>query len=261
VRVLHHDDGVLRMELLDRVVQCALGHELDVLVDRQHQAVAGLGLARGAAKHVAPGIERGQLPARGAVQVAVEAALEPAQAEVVGADVSEHLRGQILVRVKALELLLKVDPFQVQSAHAVGGRRVELAGDPGEAARGVEAGIDLARGGEAVGRIGVDGLGQRGGGGVLVAHLGGDAVDGIDQHRHGQLMQVAVVEHSAARRDGEGALLLAAGQLDEVGMRGQLQPCQAQEEDHRPRDEGCGKKEEAQAPRGSGCAFTPPAGE
>ena len=85
------------------------------------------------------------------MQVVVEALLQAAQTVVIGADVAKHLRGQLVVGIEALELFLEVDALQVQRLHPRDGRRIQLAGDPGEVSGGVEARIDLMLGGEAVG--------------------------------------------------------------------------------------------------------------
>ena len=98
----------------------------------------------------------------------------------------------------------------------------------------MEARVNLVRGGEAVRGVGVDDARQRRSRRILVLYLGGNAVDRVDQHGHGQLMQVAVVEDAAARRYLKGALLLARGQLYELTVGDHLQPEQAPQDDERP---------------------------
>ena len=64
-------------------------------------------------------------------------------------------------------------------------------------------------------------------GGLLVVDLGGIGVDGVHLHGHGQLAQVAVVEHAAARSHLKGALLLLLGALDEFLVAHDLEPEEA----------------------------------
>ena len=78
------------------------------------------------------------------------------------------------------------------------------------------------------------------GGGLLVVDFGGDGVDGVDLHGHGELAQVAVVEDAAARRDLKGALLLLLGALDVFGVANDLEPEEAGGDGDRPRAERTG---------------------
>ena len=47
VHVLHHDRAVDGLRLLHGVIERALGHELDVLVDGEDKVAAGLGVVLG----------------------------------------------------------------------------------------------------------------------------------------------------------------------------------------------------------------------
>jgi len=136
----------------------------------------------------------------------------PPRPGVVGADVAEDLGGEIVVGVEALELFLDVNTAEVELADAVGGVGIEAAADPGEVAGGVEAGEDLRLRGEVILRVGVDDLGEElRGVGAVVAELGGDGVDRVDEDGHAELAEVAVVEDAAAGSDFKGALLLSGG--------------------------------------------------
>ena len=70
VHVLHHHRAVERLRLLHRVVERALGHELDVLVDGEHEVLARLGLVFARAQHLAARIHGGVHVAGHAVQTA-----------------------------------------------------------------------------------------------------------------------------------------------------------------------------------------------
>ena len=94
VRILHHHRAVQRMVLFHRVVQRALRHELNVLVDGQHQVVARQWLMRFAAQHMPFRVECSQHASRRAVQIIVEVPLQAAEPVVVGADIAQHLRQQ-----------------------------------------------------------------------------------------------------------------------------------------------------------------------
>ena len=73
--------------------------------------------------------------------------------------------------------------------------------------------------------------------GFLVVDLGGNGVDGVDLHGHGQLVHVAVVQDAAAGSDLKGALLLLLGALHIFVVANDLQPEQ-------PRGDGEGPEEE-----------------
>ena len=181
VRVLHDDGAVQRLHLFDLRIKRALGNVLDVGVDREDEIFAGQRLRLFAAQAVPLGIKRGDHVARCAVQFVVEAKFEAAEAIVIGADVAEDLCRKITVGVEALELLLKIDALQVEFADAVGGLRIELAGDPGEAMRGVEAGQHLLLGSEVVSGVGVDNLCEEESGLFLVvAEFGRNGEDAVD---------------------------------------------------------------------------------
>ena len=243
VHVLHDHGAVEGLGLLHGVIESLLGKELDVLVDGEDEIAAGLGVALAGAEHLAPGIDGGVHAAGHAVQLRVEFFFQTPESVVVYADVAEHLRGDLVVRIEALKLLLEVDALHVEGADAGGRIGADTAGDPGEVVSGGEAGGDLRLGGLRVFRIGVDqgGKGARGGG--VVVDLGGVGVDGVDLNGHCQLAQVAVVEHAAARRDLEGALLLLLGAVDELAVADDLQPEEAGGDGAGPKE-----KEEADEP-------------
>jgi hypothetical protein len=89
------------------VVQRPLGQKLDVLVDGQHQVLARLRLVLARSQHLAARIHRRVHAARNAVQLRLELLLQAAQAVVVHAHIAQHLRGNLVVRIEALKLLLK----------------------------------------------------------------------------------------------------------------------------------------------------------
>jgi hypothetical protein len=149
------------------------------------------------------------------VHLVVELLLQPAQSGVVGAHIAQHLRGQIVVGIKTLELFLEVDALQVQLAYPVCRVRIDPPRHPRKALRVVEARQNLLLRGEVVRGFGMHHLGQhlrrrR----AVLAHLRRHSEDRIDRHRHGQLAQVAVVQHTALRGHLEGALLLVLCLVD-----------------------------------------------
>ena len=92
-----------------------------------------------------PRIKRGEHAAGDAVQVAIERALQAAQAVVIGAYVAQHLRRQLIVRIKTLEFFLEVHALEIEGLHPRDLRRIELTRDPGEVPRGVQPRSDLLR--------------------------------------------------------------------------------------------------------------------
>ena len=169
-------------------------------------------------------------------------ALHASEAIVIGAHVSQDLRGKLAVGIEALEFLLEIHAFEIQRFHPRDLRGVKFARDPGEVSRGVQPGRNLMRGSEAVGGVGVHDFGQGSGNSLPLGSAGSpsaflkDGVDRIGQRGHGQLMQIAIVEDSAARRDLEGALLLPGGTVHEVLVMDDLQPDQAAADQDDPGD-------------------------
>ena len=173
----------------------------------------------------------------------VEFAFETAEAVVVEADVAQHLRGDLVVGIKALEFLLEVNAFHIEGANSRGNFGRDAAGDPGKVLALVETMGDLVFGGQLVFRVGVDDSGERTGGAFLVVDLGRNGVDGVDLHGHGQLVHVAVIENAAAGRDLKGALLLLFRALHVFVVANDLQP-----EETRGDGDGPEEKEPAHKP-------------
>ncbi len=116
VHVLYHHGAVLRLGALHGMVQRPLGQELNILVDGEHQVLARLGIVLARAQHRAPRIH-GRIHAAGnAVQLRFEFLLQAAQAVVVHAHIAQHLRGNLVVRIEALELFLEVDALDAAEA-------------------------------------------------------------------------------------------------------------------------------------------------
>ena len=176
-----------------------------------------------------------------------ELQLQAAQAFVVQAHVAQHLRGDIVVRIEALKLLLKVDalegPGGDQRLHFGGGLRRDAPRDPGKVAPGRQTRGDLLLGGPRVFRIGVDDCGESMSGCLFVFDLGGHGEDGVNLHGHGQLAQIAVIKHAAARCHLEGALLLLFRALDVLLVLHHLEP-----EEARGNQDGPEQKKQADKP-------------
>ena len=161
------------------------------------------------------------------VQVAVEFFFKAAQPVVVDAHVAQHLRGDLAVGIKALELLLEVNALHIEGLHRGSDLRRHAARDPGKVVPCVQARGNLVVRGQRIFGIGVHQRGQGARGGRLVGNLSRIGVDGVGQNGHGQLAQVAVVENAAARSHFKGALLLLGGALHKLLMAHDLQPEQA----------------------------------
>ena len=139
VHVLHDDGAVVRLRFLHGVIEGSLGHELNILVDGEHQVLARLGLALGGTEHVAARVHGGVHAPGDAVQLTVELLLEAAEAVVVDAHIAQHLRGDLVVGIEALKLFLKVDALHVEGAHLGRDLRRDAARDPGKVVPVVEA--------------------------------------------------------------------------------------------------------------------------
>ena len=242
------------MGSFERGIERTLRHELDVLVNGENQVFSRVGLALLAVQNMAAGIDRGEHAAWHAVEILVVFALYSPQTVVIRAHVSQHLGGELAVGIKALEFFLEVNALEVERLHPRDLRGLELACDPGEVSRGVQASRNLMRGSEAVRGIGVhhfgQGVGDRQTLGVpiFVASFGdlrGHGVDRIGQHGHGQLVQITVVENSAARRDLKGALLLAGSAVHKILVMDYLQPYQAANNQADPADKEEGYVQQA----------------
>ncbi len=72
------------------------------------------------------------------MHLVVELLLQPAQPVIIRAHIAQHLRRQVAVRIKALELLLEVDALQVQLAHPVRRLRIHPPRHPRKVARRIE---------------------------------------------------------------------------------------------------------------------------
>ena len=238
VRVLHHHRAMQRLHLVHLFVQRALSHMLNVGVDGEHQVLARHGLALHAAHHATLGIHRGQHVPGNTVHLVVELQLQSAETRIFAAHITQYLRGQIVVRIEALEFFAEIDALQIQLLDASGGIRIHPPRNPGKMPGVVEAREHLGLRREPIGRVGMHHLGQhlRRTGAVL-AQLGRIYVDGILLHRHRQFAQIAVVENPALRRNRERVVLLALRLVHPLGVAHHLQPSQPQADGEHPRAE------------------------
>jgi hypothetical protein len=76
------------------------------------------------------------------------------------------------------------------------------------------------------------------GGGLLVRDLGGVSEYGVDEHGHGQFVEVSVIEHAAAGRNIKCALLLLLGAFEILLVTHDLEPEEAGD------DNACPKQKE-----------------
>ena len=233
---------------------------------REHQVLARLGLALAGAEHVAARVHGRVHAAGNAVQLRIELLLQAAQPVVVHAHIAQHLRGNFVVRIKALELFLEVDALEAlildQLPDAGSGIRRDAPRNPGKAAPGFQTAGNLLLGGLRVVGVGVHDRGQCAGGRLLVVDFGGHGKDGVHLHGHGQLAQVAVIEHAAARSHLKGALLLLVGALHKLLVAHHLEPEEAQDNQNGPKQKKQAYKPEARQlhRHGARCSVAVPAG-
>ena len=69
---------------------------------------------------MAASIHGGKHAARDAVKLPVEFTLQTAEAVIVDPDVAENLRGDLVVGIEALELVLEVNALHIEGAHLCG---------------------------------------------------------------------------------------------------------------------------------------------
>ena len=155
----------------------------------------------------------------------IEFLFEAAEAVVVHADVAQHLRGDLVVGIEALELLLEVDALHIEGADCGGDLGRDAARDPGKAVAVVEAVRQSASSVVCLSSGSVWTIAARVRAAAFLSSISdGIGVDGVDLHGHGQLAQVAVVENAAARSHLKGALLLLFGALHVFLVAHDLQP-------------------------------------
>ena len=139
-----------------------------------------------------------------AFNLVVQGVLDPAQAFVIQADVTDRLRGQIPFGIEALGLALKIDTLQIQFAHARGFCRRDAALDPAEGMRRLEAVAEFVR-------IHPQDRRKQGSHHLRLRKLARHRVDRIHSQAHGQGIHLPVVDGAALGRHLNGALLLALG--------------------------------------------------
>ncbi len=238
VHVLHHDRSVVGVRLLHYVVESLLGHELDVLVDGELQILAGLRLVGDGTKYAAARIHGGEHAPGNAVERAIEFAFEAAETVIVDADIPQDLRGDLVVGIKALELILEINALHIEGLEfwwqspGVTRRAIQAKLLPSSRRCAIwSSRVSLSSG--SVWTIG----GQHAGCGFLVVDLRRNGIDGVDLHGHGEFVHVAVVENAAAGRNLKGALLLLLGALNVFVVADDLQPEEARGNGTRPRRE------------------------
>src|SRR5207245_563890 len=88
-------------------------------------------------------------------------------------------------------------------------------------------------------------LGEDGGCVFLVGDLAGHSEYGIDRHAHCEFLTVAVVDHAAARRDFNGALLLARRLTYKVTVTIDLEVCETDADQQHPAEQDASENEKA----------------
>src|SRR5579883_3638726 len=150
VWVLDNDGAVFSVRALHVSVERLLGHELDIRVNAEDQVVSGQRITLFAAEHVAARVNRGQHAAGCTMQLVVKVLLKAAKPRVIEPDITEHLRGKLVVRIKALEFFLEVDTLQIERLDLCDDRGVLLACDPGEISGSIQPGENLLFGSEGI---------------------------------------------------------------------------------------------------------------
>src|SRR6266568_4226756 len=190
-------------------------------------------------------IHRRKHAARGAMKARIVFPFKAAETVVVEANVAQHLRGDLIVGVEALEFLLEVDAFEVESSDSVGDLGRDAARDPREAVSFIQAIRDLVFSGLGVFRIGVHNCGEGAGSGFFVVDLGGAGIDGVDMDGHRQLAEVAIIENTAAGSYLKGALLLLLRALYVFRVLHDLKPEEAEGDGAGPKQKECAYKPKA----------------
>ena len=234
------------------MVQRPLGQELHVLVDGEDQVLPRLWLALAGTQDFAARIHGGEHAAGGAMQLAVELLLDAAEAVVVDADIAQHLRGDFVVGVEALELFLEVDAFESEGPDARRSFRRDAARDPGKTVPGGEPRGNLLLSGLRIVGVSVDEGGEGVRRGLLVVDLGGHRVDGVGLDGHGQLTEVAVIEDAAAGSHLKGARLLLLGAVNKLLVTDDLEPEEAAANDAGPDEKEQADEPEPRALEGNG---------
>ena len=207
---------------------------LQILVDGQLE-----GRARGrrpldAAERAAACIALDEHGAGAAEDQRVVGALDTSQADVVHADVAEHVRRQIRVRVGALALFDESDARQFQRRHARRLIRPHLPADVGEVlALANPLDHRLAILGVAVGKRAAQRRRRR----LDVAELGRHGVDRVGVHAVGQDVPVAIEDVATLGRRLDGARLLTLGARRQLAVADDLQIEEARLDRDRPEQE------------------------
>ena len=238
-RVLHHDGCGLGLGVLDGPVDFLFDNVLDFLVDGEHDIGARIGLAFDAPKPAAAGVLGNHQRPGIAPQLLVEGDLHTRQSFVVQTYIAQGLRGQLALGIKPLRLFLEADSAQVQGANSLGCFGVDFARDPGEVFLRLHPRQDLL--GVAVEHAGEDGSGVG-----LIGNFQGNSVNGVDQHRHGQFLAIAIIDNATLGRNLNAAQLLAGGaqhkrvalehlQVNQPGRDGQHPKPEQTAKQHQPR--------------------------
>ena len=156
VHVLHDDGAVVGVLFLHHVIECSLGHELNVFVDGELEILSGVGLVFDGTEDMAARVNRREYASGRAMEARVEFLFKASQAVVVDTDVAQRLRGDLAVGIKALEFFLEVNAFEIEGADPRGDLGRHAARDPGKTAAFIEALGDFGLGGLRVGSVGVD---------------------------------------------------------------------------------------------------------
>ena len=202
-------DAAVGAGSLDAAPQLALGDVLQVLVDRQLERRAGGRRPLDAAERVARGVGLDRAPCPRGRGSACRRSPRCRRGRVVDADVAEHVRGELPVRVEAPALLHEADAFELQvgdtrapvPASPAGGRRrtrVPLRMRSTSACRSSASQSSSAPHSDAARLLGV-------------ADLGRHRVDRVRVHAVGEHVAVAIEDLAALGRRVDRPQLLALG--------------------------------------------------
>ncbi len=199
-----HDDRrpARRTSPLDAVAQLTLGDVLQKLVDGQLERRARGRWPLDAAERAAARVALDQHRAGPAEDQPVVRRLDAGQANVVDANVAEHVRGQIGIRVGALALLDESNARQLERRNALRLIRPYLPTDVGEVlalANALDHRLTILR--VTVGQ----GAADRGDSGLRVAELARYCIDRVGVHTVGKDVAVAIENVAALGGRFDGA--------------------------------------------------------
>ena len=213
------------MGVLNRLRQFFLRDVLDLFVEREHDARAGVRSLVGRVVPAAVRIGQDQHFARLAANGVVERVLDSSQPFLVDVHVTQHVRGEFAFRIEPSAFPLEINPAQIHRGNAVRFFRRQFSRNP---RKGMRAGNPR---GDFVGGN-VQHFADQARHHIGVGNFRGHGEGRIHGNAHRQRIHVAVKNFGAARADihDEPLLVLRAGIIFAVAEQLQV----GQPSEHRP---------------------------